>query len=99
MPVIVAMIGGMLLNITRSIVGRVLLALGLSVVTFTGVNTGIATLRSTVQTGLSGLPAEVLQMLAIMKVGTGLTMIFAAITASMVLRGLTGDTFRRIVGG
>ena len=41
MPVFVAAIGGMLINLVGTLAGRVLVALGISVITYTGMSASI----------------------------------------------------------
>jgi len=54
---------------------------------------------ASVNTDLDGLATAILQLLSVMKVGSGLTMIFASITAAFVIRGLTGDTLKQMIWG
>ena len=95
MPVFVAAIGGMLLNLAGSLVGRVLIALGIGVATYTGVGLALDELRNQAIASFQALPAEVFGMLSIMKVGVAINIISSAIVARMVLDGLTSDTFKR----
>lgn len=97
MPVFVAAIGGMLINLVGTLVGRVLVALGIGVVTYTGMNSSLGFLKSQAVSAFSGLPAEVLSIIGIMKVGVCISIITSAITARLLLNGLTGDTFKRWV--
>ena len=95
MPVFVSAIGGMLLTIAASFVGRVLASLGLSVVTFYGISNALDYLKQLIMQSLSQLPADVLQLVALMKVGTALSIVFSAMFASMLLNGLNSDTFKK----
>ena len=97
MPVFVAAIGGMLINLVGTLVGRVLVALGLSVITYTGVNATIETLKTQAVQSFSALPPEVFGMLGVMRVGQCISIITSAIAARLLLDGLTSDTFKRMV--
>ena len=97
MPVFVAAIGGMLINLVGTLVGRVLVALGLSVITYTGVNATLEALKSQAVQSFSALPPEVFGMLGIMRVGQCISIITSAIAARLLLDGLTSDTFKRMV--
>lgn len=97
MPVFIAAIGGMLLNIVGSLVGRVLVALGIGVVTYTGVSATLDALRDQAVSALGALPPEIAGALALMKVGVSISIITSAIAARMLLDGLTSDTFKRWV--
>lgn len=97
MPVFVAAIGGMLINLVGTLVGRVLVALGLSVITYTGVNATLEALKSQAVQSFTALPPEVFGMLGMMRVGQCVSIITSAIAARLLLDGLTSDTFKRMV--
>jgi cell division protein FtsX len=97
MPIFIAALGGMLINIVGYLAGRVLVALGIAVVTYTGVNASLEALKSQAVASFSALPPEVYQVLAMMRVGQCISIITSAIAARMLLDGLTGDTFKRWV--
>lgn len=97
MPVFVAAIGGMLINLVGTLVGRVLVALGLSVITYTGVNATLEALKLQAVQSLTALPPEVFGMLGMMRVGQCISIITSAIAARLLLDGLTSDTFKRMV--
>ena len=67
-PVIAASLIGGLISVTGTIVGRVLVALGVGVVTYTGVQTGIDSLLSNLDSAISGVPADILGLLGFMRV-------------------------------
>ncbi len=97
MPIFIAALGGMLINIVGYLAGRVLVALGIAVVTYTGVNASLEALKSQAVASFSALPPEVYQILAMMRVGQCISIITSAIAARMLLDGLTSDTFKRWV--
>lgn len=95
MPIFVAAIGGMLINLVGSLVGRVLLALGMCVITYTGINAALEELKTQAIQQFTTLPPEVFSMLATMKVGVAISIVTSAMAARMLLDGLTSDTFKR----
>lgn len=97
MPTFIAALLGGLVNIAGTLAGRVMIALGISVVTYTGISTSLEFLRSQVFTSFNGLPAELLGILALLKVGSSISIMMSAITVRMTLQGLTGDTMRQWV--
>jgi hypothetical protein len=97
MPVFVAAIGGMLINLVGSLVGRVLIALGISVVTYTGMSSTLDWLKGNAITAIGGLPGDVVQLLGMMKVGTAISIVTSAIAARMIINGIGGDTFKKWV--
>ncbi len=98
MPLIVAAIGGMLINLVGTLVGRVLIALGISVITYSGLSITLDWMKSQALSAIGGLPADVIGMLAMMKVGVAISVVTSAILARQVLNGLTGDTMKKWVG-
>jgi hypothetical protein len=97
MPAFIGMFGGMLLSLVGGLVGRVLASLGMSLVTFYGMTQAIDFLKGLILQNLSQLPVTVVQILALMKVGTALSIVFSAMFASMLLNGLNSDTFKKWV--
>jgi hypothetical protein len=97
MPLIVAAIGGMLLSLVGSLVGRVLVALGIGVVSYMGFSAGLDWMKSQAISSLQGLPADAVGMLSIMKVGVCISIVSSALMARLVLSGLTGDTVKKWV--
>lgn len=97
MPVFLAALVGALINIAGTLAGRVLISLGMSVVTFTGVSASLAWAKTNMLEKMSAMPPQVIGMLSTMGVGQFLSIIISAITARMLLQGLTGDTFKKWV--
>ena len=97
MPALVPMIIGALIQICAALVGRVLVALGLSVVTYTGMSVTLNWLKSQAVTAALGLPSDVIGMLSVMKVGTCISIVFSAMLARLVVTGLSGDTVKKWV--
>jgi hypothetical protein len=97
MPVFLASLLGGLIEIAGSLAGRVLIALGISVLTYAGTNAALDFLKVQAVASLSGLPSQVLGMLAVMKVGQCISIVFSAIVARQVQQGLTGDTIKKWV--
>ena len=97
MPVFIAAIGGMLINLVGTLAGRVLIALGISDVTYTGVSASLDWMKSGAVSALGGLPAEMLGLIAFMKVGVCISIITSAIAARAIISGISGDSFKRWV--
>lgn len=97
MPVFIAAILGGLMSVAGSIAGRVLIGLGISVVTYTGFSATFGWLKSQAVTALSGMSAETVQMLSYMKVGVAVSIIFSAITVRYTLAGLSSGTLKKWV--
>lgn len=97
MPALVPMIIGALIQICGALVGRVLVALGLSVITYTGMSVTLNWLKSQAVAAALGLPSDVIGMLSVMKVGSCISIIFSAMLARLVVTGLQGDTVKKWV--
>ncbi|GGH67621.1 hypothetical protein GCM10010975_37590 [Comamonas phosphati] len=90
MPVFLASLGGMFLNLAGSLVGQVLVALGLSLVTYTGVDMALDKLKSDAVTALLGLPPDLVALLSFMKVGVAISIVTSAVAVRMGLDGMSG---------
>lgn len=95
MPIFIAALGGMLINLVGTLAGRVLIALGISVITYTGITVTLDALKSQAIGALGGLPPEVFGLLGILRVGQCISIVTSAIAAKLVIDGLTGDTFKK----
>ncbi|WP_291472501.1 DUF2523 domain-containing protein [Acidovorax sp.] len=87
----------MLINLVGTLVGRVLIALGISVITYTGISTTLDFLKAQAIGAFAGLPPEVFGLLGILRVGQCISIVTSAIAAKMVIDGVTGDTFKKWV--
>lgn len=97
MPAFIAMLWGALVTLTGSLAGRVLIALGLSVVTYTGVSASLDFLKSQAITAMGGAGSQVLGMLGVMKVGECISILFSAMLTRQIGQGLTSDSVKRWV--
>lgn len=95
MPIFIAALWGAFLTVLPSLVGRVLIALGIGVLVYTGVRTTLGWLKTNALSNFSLLPADVLGMLATMRVGEALNIVFSAIIVRLVLNGLQSDVVKR----
>jgi hypothetical protein len=88
---------GALIQAAGYLVGKVLIALGVGVVTYTGVSATIGWLKTGAVNALLGLPPEMVGILSLMKVGTCISLVFSAVLIRLSLSGLTGDTMKKWV--
>lgn len=95
MPAILLALGSLLLQLVGSMAGRALVALGIGVVTYTGMNTTIGWLKSQAVTAFLGLGPEVVGILGMLKVGQCINIIFSAMLARALINGVQGDSFKR----
>jgi hypothetical protein len=97
MPLFIAALWGALIPMLGSLVGRVLVSLGVGYVSYTGIDTGIAWAKAQFLTGMSGLPAQAMGLASTMKVGVCVSMLLSALVARLVLQGLTSGTITKMV--
>jgi len=87
-------IAGALLMLVESIVARVLGALAIGVIAYTGISTSLGWLLSNAQVALINLPPNVIAMLGLMQVDQCVSLVASAIVVRFTLQGLTGDTVK-----
>jgi len=97
MPAIIAALLSGLITIAGHVAGRVLIALGIGVVTYTGLGATTDWLTSQALSNLQALPADLLAIIAYLKVGSFINIIASAIAVRFVLQGLTGDALKQWV--
>ncbi|CAH0354786.1 DUF2523 domain-containing protein [Aquabacterium sp. CECT 9606] len=97
MPVFLSALVGALVSAVGTIVGRVLVSLGIAYVTYQGLNASLEWLKSQVASNMGSLPSEALQVLSALQVGAGLSVILSAFAARLVLSGLTSDSLKKMV--
>lgn len=97
MPLFIAALIGGLIQAAGSMVGRVLISLGVGYVTYSGVSVLLNALKAQVINSFSGLPAVAIQVLSMMKVDVCLNILFSALAARLLVKGLTSDRFTRMV--
>lgn len=90
MPFLIAL-GGVLLTITGSIVGRVLLALGFGLVTYTGSQLAIDALLVQIKSNFAGMPVDILNLLAFFWVDRAIGLMFSTLNACLLVK-LAGST-------
>lgn len=98
MPAIFVPIAVFLLQILQPIIARVLVALGLSVVTFKGFDLLTDAVLDHVIASYNGMPSLVAQFFAMLGADTAFTILLSAHVAGLALAGIR-DGAKRIVAG
>lgn len=96
MQVLIASIWGGFLSIVQSIVGRVLLALGMGVITYYGFGSVINDLTSMGRLSLTSLPNELKQIFGLMRIGEIFSLYVSTVTIKLLYNGVAGGTITRI---
>lgn len=96
MPFLAPAIIGALAAAMTSLVGRVLLALGIGFVSYSGIDTLISNLTSAIQGNMTGIPASLWSWMAILKVQTSISIITSAFSTRVAMVAI-GGTIKRAV--
>jgi hypothetical protein len=88
-----SIIGG-LIQAAGTLVGRVLLSLGLGYAAYTGIDASITWARDFAIAKLGAMPALSIQIAGVLQVGTCVSIITSALAARMVLKGMTSGTVK-----
>lgn len=97
MPIFIAALLGGLVQVAGSLVGRVLLSLGMSFVVYKGLDSSLSFLRDSAVANFQGLPAASLQLLGLMKVGKVISIVTSALASRMSLNGMTQGSIKKMV--
>lgn len=81
-----------LLAMCEPLLARILVSLGFSVVTITGMSAVISQLKAALVTDLNALPVDMLNVLQLAGGGIGLGMIFGAMTTRLMLWTIQSGT-------
>ena len=96
---IAALLGG-LVQVAGSLVGRVLLSLGIGFVAFTGAAAAPSSVKTAPLAQLPSAPAVVPQIerfIGVFQVGTCFNILFSAWASRLVLAGISGGALKRMV--
>ena len=96
MPLIVAALIGALAECAASLVGRVLLGLFMSYVTYKGVDTLISAVMDQIKVSFTGLPADCVGLCGLLKIDVDVSIGISAITARVVLNGLQSGSITKL---
>lgn len=96
MPLLLAALG-LVLSVMDSVVGRVLLALGIGFVTYSGFDVAIDWLLQSIKDNFAGMPADILQFLAWLWVDKAIGMLFSAYSIAIGFKLAGSTTLRKMV--
>lgn len=88
---VIALLWGGFLMLLPSVVGRVMIALGVGYVSYVGFGVAIDTLYSQIKSNFSGMPVEVINFLGYCWVDKAIGMMFSAFVAAHLIK-LAGKT-------
>lgn len=96
MPFLYAL-AGLLVNIAGSLVGRVLLALGVGYVTYSGADKSIQWIFQMIKDNINAMPPEIIQVIGFFWIDKAVSLIFSAITAALVIKMAGSDTITKMI--
>lgn len=85
-------LGTWLLALAQPLVARILIALGMTITTLTGVTVAYSTLKTSMQDSLNSVPAAAMQLAALAGAPEGVAMVLGAITFVIALWTTTSAT-------
>ena len=88
---------GAFLAIAPTLVGKILVSLGIGVASYAGMDASLSWLKSGAVSALLGLPPQVVSMLALMRVGSCISMVFSAILIKLALDGMAAGVLKKWV--
>ncbi len=96
-PVVLPMLATVVVGLVGSVVGRVLVSLGLTIVYYRGISVALGWAEDLFFSNLSGMPALALQIAGVLQIGTCVKILFTTMGIRASLLGLTSDGFKRWV--
>lgn len=97
MPIFIGALIGAIISALGTLVGKVLISLGIGYAVFTGVDVSITWARDLVLAKITGQGGNLLAAASTMKMGVCISMLCSALVTRLTINGLTSGTMRRMV--
>jgi Protein of unknown function (DUF2523) len=97
MPLLISALLGGLIQAAGTLVGRVLLSLGIGYVSYTGIQLLFDVAKTGLLSKIAAQAPIALQLAGVLQIGTCINIMASAALAKLVLMGLTGGTLTRMV--
>lgn len=97
MPLFIAALIGGIVSALGTLVGRVLISLGIGYAVFTGVDVSIAFARDLVIAKISSSAGQTVAVASTLKIGVCISMLTSALVTRLTIAGLTGGTMRKMI--
>lgn len=91
MPYLIAALWGAFLSILPSIIGRILVAIGISAITYTGFSLALDSYKSDIFSALGATSPTILQVMGVLNVGTAINILFSAMAARAAYEGYSAS--------
>jgi len=92
----IAALLGALASAMGSLVGRVLIALGIGFVTYKGVDIGLNALKQEVISNVQGLSSDIIGLMGYLWVDKALSVVFSAFAISLSMKAIGGSIKRMV---
>jgi hypothetical protein len=89
-------IAGALLSVAASLVGRIIVALGMGLVAYSGINTALSYFQTTFTNAMGGAGATLAGMCGVLQLDTCLAIFTAAALAKLAIAGASSGTIKRL---
>lgn len=89
-------IAGALVSIVGSLVGRVLMALGMGVFSYVGINASLDVFKRMFADAMSGVGGDIAGVCGMLKLDMCLSIFIAAALVKLVISGASGGTLKRL---
>lgn len=96
MPLLIPMLIGALATAMASMVGRLIIALGIGFVTYKGIDLSIASLKTQAMNGVNALPSDALNLVGYLWIDKALSVIFSAVVIALSMK-LIGGSIKKAV--
>jgi len=97
MPLFVSALIGGLVSAVGAIVANVMLSLGIGFVAYQGIDFMVTAFKADALSALGGNGSLFVQFMGVFQIGTAINMIASAMTARLVLAGITGGSLTKMV--
>jgi len=97
MPIFIGALIGALIQVLGTLVGKILVSLGIGYAVYSGVDASITFARDYFISSMNGLGGNALAVAGTMKVGTCVSILTSAITTRLTINGLTSGTMKKFV--
>jgi hypothetical protein len=97
MPIFIAALLGGLVQVAGTLVGRVLLSLGIGFVTYSGITILLDSILDQIFNNFSLLPPEIMNYIAVLQIGTCINILSSAVIIRLTLNGLTGGAISKMI--
>lgn len=91
-----ALIWGALSGVLGSLVGQVLVALGIGYVSYSGIDTILTYGKSLILDNLNATGSSIIGLLGILKIGTAVNIMFSAVAAKMTIAGVKAGAVKHM---